>query len=70
MFLHEDLTVSRSCFDQDDIVFDAASPEWEAFCRDVLKFDVPVWSEEAAAAREELAESRRQSPVEARRGER
>ena len=55
VYLREDLTVASSCFDDSKIIFDAATPEWESFCRDVLKFEVPDWEEESRQVREKLA---------------
>jgi len=41
VFLHEDLTVTRSMWHGEDVVFDAVTPEWQSFCRDTLEFAVP-----------------------------
>lgn len=55
VFLHENLTVTRDCFDATDVVFDTVTPQWETFCRQVLGFQVPDWEAEGARAREHLA---------------
>lgn len=54
VFVHESLVVTHSCFDDEDIVFDELSPEWEAFCQETLKFEVPDWEAESAAVRKHL----------------
>ncbi len=41
LFVWEDLTVTRSCFDQSDVVYDDLTPEWKEFCTTVLDFKVP-----------------------------
>ena len=56
VFLNESLVVTRTCFDNHDaIVFDDVTPDWEAFCRDELKFEAPDWEAESDAVREALA---------------
>jgi hypothetical protein len=41
VFLHTDLTVTRSMWHNEDVVFDQVTPDWEAFCSRTLKFKVP-----------------------------
>ncbi len=41
LYLHDNLVVTDGIFDDQNIIFDEITPEWEAFCRDVLKFEVP-----------------------------
>ena len=41
VYLHQDLTVTRSMWHAEDVVFDQGGPEWETFCRDTLAFEVP-----------------------------
>jgi uncharacterized protein len=42
VFLHDDLTVSRSPLRrQEDVLREGESPAWGAFCRDTLGFAVP-----------------------------
>lgn len=55
VYMGEDLTVSRSCFDATQKVFDRVTPEWEEFCRKDLGFAVPDWEEESRIVREKLA---------------
>jgi uncharacterized protein len=41
VFIHGDFTVTKSMWHNENVVFDQVTPEWEAFCADVLKFKVP-----------------------------
>lgn len=41
VFLHQDFTVTRSMWHNEDVMFDQASPEWKEFCTNVLEFKVP-----------------------------
>ncbi len=41
VFVHQDLTVTRSMFHGEDVVMGDVSPQWHAFCRDILRFEVP-----------------------------
>ncbi|EME99226.1 ankyrin repeat domain-containing protein [Streptomyces mobaraensis NBRC 13819 = DSM 40847] len=41
LYLHHDLTVTRSIWHGEDVVFDAVTPRWERFCREDLGFTVP-----------------------------
>jgi ankyrin repeat protein len=41
VYLHDDLTVTRSAWPGEDVLFDRVSPEWEHFCRWALEFAVP-----------------------------
>jgi hypothetical protein len=41
LFVHDDFTVTKGIFPEQDVVLRQATPEWEAFCTDVLKFEVP-----------------------------
>jgi hypothetical protein len=54
LFLWEDLTVTRSCFDQSDVVFNQVTPEWREFCKSVLQFEVPEDLRRARPGREEV----------------
>jgi hypothetical protein len=42
LFIHENLIVTRGIFTDEKIVFDQITPEWENFCRNELKFEVPA----------------------------
>ncbi len=54
VFVNEELVVTRSCFDTEDVVFDDVTPEWKSFCKDVLHFEVPDWEAESRQVREHL----------------
>lgn len=41
VFVHEDLTVTRSMWRGEEVVFDAVTDEWAAFCAGHLAFRVP-----------------------------
>lgn len=41
VFLHQDFTVTRSMWHNEDVIFDQVSPEWKEFCTNVLEFKVP-----------------------------
>ncbi len=53
VFLHENLIVSKSCFDDEQVVFEEVTPAWEAFCRDKLGFQVPDWDAESERVQNE-----------------
>ena len=44
LFLHENLVVTDGVFMDENIVFDGITPEWEEFCRNKLRFEVPNFS--------------------------
>jgi uncharacterized protein len=41
VFLHRDLSVTRSAFHGEQVVFDEQSPAWGQFCSEVLEFRPP-----------------------------
>ena len=41
VFIHDDLTVTKSMWRGEHVIFDSVSPEWEAFCKTELKFVIP-----------------------------
>jgi len=41
VFIHQDLTVTSSMWHDEEVVFDAVTPEWREFCQSVLRFKVP-----------------------------
>lgn len=55
LYLQENFVVTDGIFKDENVVFDQVTPEWEAFCTDTLKFEIPDY------AREEPAESTRES---------
>lgn len=58
VYIKEELTVTKNCLDldnEDEMILVEITPEWEAFCKEELKFEVPDWEAEAARVREQLA---------------
>ena len=41
VFIHQDLTVTRSMWENEDVIFNQISPEWRDFCARELGFKVP-----------------------------
>jgi hypothetical protein len=41
LFLHDNFHVTEGIFVDDQVVFDAVTPEWQQFCGTVLGFQVP-----------------------------
>jgi uncharacterized protein len=41
VFVHDDLTVTRSIWPGEDMIFTGRSEDWNRFCRDTLSFRVP-----------------------------
>ncbi len=54
LFLHEDFTATDGIFLDENVVFDDTTPEWIAFCTDVLKFVVPVYEQSQTGGPEEI----------------
>jgi len=52
-YLQENLVVTDGIFIDENIVFDNLTPEWEAYCKDDLKFHVPDYETAKAAAASE-----------------
>ncbi len=50
LFLHDNYRVTVGVFVDEQIVFDQDSPDWRAFCADVLEFAVPDYLLEPADA--------------------
>ena len=42
LFLQENFTVTKGIFLDEDIVFDNVTSEWEDFCKNTLKFEIPA----------------------------
>ncbi len=56
VYIQENTSVTTNPLDLDndeDYIFDKVTPEWETFCKDELKFEVPVWEEVAAVSAQE-----------------
>lgn len=43
LYLHQDYTVTDGIFSGENVVYEALTPEWIEFCKNVLKFEVPVY---------------------------
>jgi hypothetical protein len=41
LYLHDSLIVTDGIFEDKNVIFDDVTPEWETFCKEVLKFEVP-----------------------------
>jgi hypothetical protein len=50
LYLHQDYTVTDGIFSGENVIFENLTPEWIEFCKDVLKFEVPVYESAAAPA--------------------
>ena len=48
-YLQENLVVTDGIFIDENIIFDNITPEWEAYCKDELKFEVPDYETARAA---------------------
>lgn len=46
LFLQENYVVTDGVFKDENIIFDAVTPEWENFCRQELKFEIPDYAME------------------------
>jgi hypothetical protein len=57
LFLQENLVVTDGIFIDEKVVFDRVTPEWEAFCKDVLNFEIPDFCQPAAPVSEESSEA-------------
>ena len=40
-YLWDDFTVVRSPVQEKGVIFDTVTPEWQDFCTNVLKFEIP-----------------------------
>lgn len=49
LFLQEDFTVTDSIFLDENVIFNQVTPEWEQFCKETLKFEVPNYETAKAA---------------------
>lgn len=47
LYLHDNFTVTRGVFLDEDVVFAQGGAEWEAFCKTALEFDVPDFARDA-----------------------
>ena len=44
LYLHEDFVVTEGIFIDENVIFANVTPEWIAFCKNVLKFEVPNYA--------------------------
>jgi hypothetical protein len=42
LFLQENFTVTKGIFQDEEIVFDNVTSEWQDFCKNTLNFEVPA----------------------------
>ena len=45
LYLQENLTVTDGIYLDEHVIFDERTPEWERFCADTLRFEVPRWDD-------------------------
>jgi hypothetical protein len=43
VYLQENYVVTGGIFKDDNIIFDDVAPEWQEFCQQSLKFEVPIF---------------------------
>lgn len=43
LYLQEDFTVTDGIFLNKNVVFESNKPEWIDFCKNILRFEVPVY---------------------------
>ena len=43
LYLQDDYTVTGGIVRDEEVVFNHVTSEWIAFCREVLRFEIPVW---------------------------
>lgn len=41
VYIHRDLTVTRSIWHGESVIFDRVTPEWREFCEETLQFAIP-----------------------------
>lgn len=44
LYLQENYMVTDGIYKDQNIIFDQVTPEWEIFCREVLKFEIPDYA--------------------------
>jgi len=50
LYLHDSYIVTDGIFKDENIVFDTLTDEWKKFCHEKLKFSIPDYKKENAAA--------------------
>lgn len=43
VYLQENYVVTKGIFQDEDIIFDHVTPDWQDFCRTVLQFEIPIY---------------------------
>lgn len=52
LYLQENFVVTDGIFIDENVIFDDVTPEWIAFCKDVLKFEVPNYASPSTQKKE------------------
>jgi hypothetical protein len=52
LYVQENYAVTDGIFKDENIIFDAVTPEWIEYCQQVLKFEIPVYEPVKPAAAE------------------
>jgi len=47
VFIHEDYTVTRSIFLNEEVLFNQVTSEWVEFCKTKLRFEIPAFKSSA-----------------------
>ena len=50
VYLQEDFVVTEGIFMDEGVIFDQVTPEWIEFCKNDLKFEVPVFEASASTS--------------------
>lgn len=55
VYLQDNFTVVKDCFEEEDYIYNDVTPEWKEFCEKELKFAIPedlmyAYEDEAASA--------------------
>jgi hypothetical protein len=50
LYLQDTLVVTDGIYQDEHVIFDERTPDWERFCHETLAFVVPVWEEADEAA--------------------
>ena len=55
LYLHQDYTVTDGIFSGENVVYEDLTPEWIEFCKNDLKFEVPVYESAPAPAEDKAS---------------
>lgn len=44
LYIQENYVVTDGIFKDDNVIFDQVTPEWIAYCRETLKFEIPSFA--------------------------